>query len=171
MPKDIDKSKKSKIDLVTLQDALDIMEKNSLCELAYEDGTFRIQLKKALPQQAIVTVPQIIHNPQSAVIQNPAVSTGQPSVAESQQKIKEDENTCVVKSPMVGTFYRAPAPDAHPFVNIGDVVEPEKTLCIIEAMKIMNEIKSEVKGKIKEILVENAQAVEFNQPIIIIERG
>ncbi len=171
MPKNINRSKKSKIDMIILKDALDIMEKNSLCELVYEDGNFKIQLKKALSQQAIVTMPQIIQTPASVVTQNPSVPTVQPAAAESQSKIKEDENTYVVKSPMVGTFYRAPSPDAPPFVNIGDSVEPGKTLCIIEAMKIMNEIKSEVKGKIKEILVENAQAIEYNQPIIIIERG
>jgi len=85
-------------------------------------------------------------------------------------KPQENPNEVSVKSPMVGTFYRAPSPEAPPFINIGDNVEPGKTLCIIEAMKIMNEIKCEVKGKVKEILVENAQAVEFNQPIIIIEK-
>lgn len=170
MSKDIDRKKKTKIDSMTLQYALDIMEKNLLCELLYEDGNFKIQLKKAVPQQAVVAVPQIIHNSAPAVISNPGVVAHAP-VAEEQPKIKEDENTYVVKSPMVGTFYRAPAPDAPPFVNIGDNVESGKTLCIIEAMKIMNEIKSEVKGRIKEILVENAQAVEYNQPIIVIERG
>ncbi|MCX8093313.1 MAG: acetyl-CoA carboxylase biotin carboxyl carrier protein [Candidatus Goldbacteria bacterium] len=171
MSKNIEKQKKTKIDTTTLQYVLDIMEKNLLNELLYEDGNFKIQLKKAIPQQAIVTVPQIIHNPPVATISNPTVNSMQTPVAEPTPKIKEDENTYVVKSPMVGTFYRAPAPDAPPFINIGDAVEPGKTLCIIEAMKIMNEIKSEVKGKIKEILVENAQAVEYNQPIIIIERG
>lgn len=171
MSKDINKSKKLKIDSMTLQYAVDIMEKNSLCELSYEDGNFKIQLKKALPQQAIVAVPQIMQNPSLAAVSNPAASAGQPAATESHTKIKEDENTYIVRSPMVGTFYRSPAPDASPFVNIGDVVEPGKTLCIIEAMKVMNEIKSEVKGKIKEILVENAQAIEYNQPIIMIERG
>lgn len=171
MSKGIDKSKKSKIHSITLQYALDIMEKNSLCELSYEDGSFRIQLKKSLSQQAVMAVPQIINNPLSVAAGNPVSAMNVSATAETQSKIKEDENIYVVKSPMVGTFYRAPAPDAPPFVNIGDAVEPGKTLCIIEAMKIMNEIKSEIKGKIKEILVENAQAIEYNQPIIVIERG
>ncbi|MCX7698734.1 MAG: acetyl-CoA carboxylase biotin carboxyl carrier protein [Candidatus Goldbacteria bacterium] len=171
MSKNTEKKKKIKIDTTTLQYVLDIMEKNFLSELLYEDGNFKIQLKKAMPQQAIVTVPQIIHSPQIATTPNPPINSMQTPVIESTPKNKEDENIYVVKSPMVGTFYRAPSPDAPPFINIGDTVEPGKTLCIIEAMKIMNEIKSEVKGKIKEILVENAQAVEYNQPIIIIERG
>jgi len=169
MSKKID-SKKTKIDTTTLQYVLDIMDKNSICELSYEDGNFKIQLKKPLPQQAIVSVPQIIHN-SAPVVVSEATSSNNTVAAAKPKEIKEDENTYIVKSPMVGTFYRAPAPDAPPFVNIGDTVDAGKTLCIIEAMKIMNEIKAEVKGKVKEILVENAQAVEFNQPIIIIERG
>lgn len=169
MSKKIDRNKK-KIDTMTLQQVLDIMDKNSICELSYEDGNFKIQLKKALPQQAIVSVPQIIHN-SAPVVVSESTSSNNIVTAAKPKEIKEDENTFIVKSPMVGTFYRAPAPDAPPFVNIGDTVDAGKTLCIIEAMKIMNEIKSEVKGKVKEILVENAQAVEFNQPIIIIERG
>jgi acetyl-CoA carboxylase biotin carboxyl carrier protein len=71
---------------------------------------------------------------------------------------------------MVGTFYRSPSPESPAFINIGDSVEPGKTLCIIEAMKIMNEIKCEVKGKVKEIITENAQAVEYNQPLILIDK-
>jgi acetyl-CoA carboxylase biotin carboxyl carrier protein len=164
------KSEKMKIDTAAMQYVLDVMEKNSICELFYEDGDFKIQLRKAMPQQSIVTVPQILQNPVSTPAPNPASVTQTPA-AGTKPEIKEDENTYIVKSPMVGTFYRAPAPDAPPFINIGDIVEPGKTLCIIEAMKIMNEIKSEVKGKVKDIVVENAQAVEYNQPIIIIERG
>lgn len=164
------KSEKMKIDTAAMQYVLDVMEKNSLCELIYEDGDFKIQLRKAISQQNVVTVPQILQSPVSTPIINSTPVTQTPA-AVTKAEIKEDENTYIVKSPMVGTFYRAPAPDAPPFVNIGDIVEPGKTLCIIEAMKIMNEIKSEVKGKIKDILVENAQVVEYNQPIIIIERS
>ena len=70
---------------------------------------------------------------------------------------------------MVGTFYRAPAPDADPFVEEGDEIQKEQVICIIEAMKLMNEIKSEVDGRIKEMLVENGQAVEFDQPLFLVE--
>ena len=79
-------------------------------------------------------------------------------------------NLVIIKSPMVGTFYRSSSPDSPAFVKIGDTVEIGQTVCIIEAMKIMNEIKSEVKGKVKEILAENAQALEFNQPLITLEK-
>jgi acetyl-CoA carboxylase biotin carboxyl carrier protein len=77
----------------------------------------------------------------------------------------------VAKSPMVGTFYRAPAPDEAPFVSVGDNVRVGQTLCIIEAMKVMNEIEAEVSGLVKEILVDNAQSVEYNQPIFHIEEN
>ena len=96
-----------------------------------------------------------------------------PSLISPSGKVKEgevkEENLIEVKSPMVGTFYRAPAPDADPFVKEGDEVEKEQIICIIEAMKLMNEIKSELSGRIKKILVESGQAVEFNQPLFVIE--
>jgi len=152
--------KSSRLDSEILNDALKFMDKGDLVELLYEEKGIKIQLKKkgaggiayAAPAAAPASAPQ-------------AAPPG-----DSKPQLEETANQSVVKSPMVGTFYRAPAPDAPPFVNVGDMVEPGKTLCIIEAMKIMNEIKAEVKGKVKEILAENAQAVEFNQPIILIEK-
>ncbi|MEJ2049825.1 MAG: acetyl-CoA carboxylase biotin carboxyl carrier protein, partial [Calditrichota bacterium] len=81
-----------------------------------------------------------------------------------------DANAEKVISPMVGTFYRSPAPDADPYVEVGDMVKVGQTLCIIEAMKLMNEIQSEVSGRVKKILVENAQPVEYNQVLFLIEK-
>ena len=81
------------------------------------------------------------------------------------------DNALEICSPMVGTFYRAPSPDAEPYVREGDSIQPGKVLCIVEAMKLMNEIESEVSGKILKILVENAQPVEYNQPLFIVEKG
>lgn len=84
--------------------------------------------------------------------------------------VKEERKTRVeIKSPMVGTFYRAPAPGVKPFVEVGDYIKPGQTLCIIEAMKLMNEIEAEISGKILDILVENAQPVEYNQPLFLVE--
>jgi acetyl-CoA carboxylase biotin carboxyl carrier protein len=82
---------------------------------------------------------------------------------------KETAKTVEIRAPMVGTFYRAPAPEAPPYVEVGKVIEPGQVICIIEAMKLMNEIKSEVKGRILEILVDNAEPVEFGQPMFLIE--
>lgn len=88
---------------------------------------------------------------------------------ENQEKDDLDSNKEKIVAPMVGTFYSAPAPDAEPFVKIGDTVNPGETLCIIEAMKLMNEIEVETRGKIVEILVENGQAVEYGEPLFVIE--
>lgn len=95
-----------------------------------------------------------------------------PSQIEDQGNQEEDivdSNREEIVAPMVGTFYRSPAPDADPFVKKGDTVNPGETLCIIEAMKLMNEIEVEIRGKIVEILVENGQAVEYGEPLFVIE--
>ena len=81
------------------------------------------------------------------------------------------DNVVEVHSPMVGTFYRAPSPDADPYVEVGQSVSVGQTLCIVEAMKLMNEIEAEISGKIVKILVENAQPVEYNQPLFLIEKS
>jgi acetyl-CoA carboxylase biotin carboxyl carrier protein len=82
----------------------------------------------------------------------------------------DSEGMLEICSPMVGTFYRAPSPDAAPYANEGDAIQPGKVLCIVEAMKLMNEIEAEVSGKIVKILVEDAQPVEFNQPLFLVEK-
>jgi acetyl-CoA carboxylase biotin carboxyl carrier protein len=83
----------------------------------------------------------------------------------------ESDNLLEVRSPMVGTFYRAPAPDADPYVKEGEQIHPGKVLCIIEAMKLMNEIEAEVAGKIVKIMVENGQPVEYDQPLFLVEKS
>ncbi len=92
------------------------------------------------------------------------------AVPERKVEEKPKENIYVVESPIVGTFYRAPAPGAEPFVKEGDFVEKGQTLCIIEALKVMNEIEAEVSGKVVKILVENGEPVEYGQPLFYIER-
>jgi len=154
--------KNSKLNTDILNEALQFMEKSDLAELLYEEKGIKIQLKKKGAAAAIPASPPVIT---AASLPAPGADS-----ADSKPAIEESTNLAIVKSPMVGTFYRASAPDEPPFINAGDIVEPGKTLCIIEAMKIMNEIKAEEKGRVKEILVENAQAVEFNQPIIVIEK-
>ncbi len=92
----------------------------------------------------------------------------QPEAKSEPQKPEEDEHLIKINSPMVGTFYRSPAPDVDPYINEGDKVSPGKVLCIIEAMKLMNEIEAEVSGRIEKVLVENAQPVEYNQPLFLV---
>ncbi len=84
-------------------------------------------------------------------------------------EVVSEDNRITITAPMVGTFYRAPAPDEEPYISIGDTVLPGQTVCIIEAMKIMNEIQSEIRGKVVEILTENAEPVEYGQPLFILE--
>ncbi len=150
--------KNSRLDVTALNEALKFMEKGGLGEFLYEEKDLKIMLKKKGEGRG---------GPVPQAAPQPALPAGE---QQQEAPMEDSANLAIVKTPMVGTFYRAPSPDSPPFINIGDNVEPGKTLCIIEAMKIMNEIKSEVKGKVKEILVENAQAVEFNEPIIVIEK-
>ena len=155
-----------KLNLELLNEALKIMDKGDLVELIYEENSLKIQLKKAGAIKGVMqSIPAQQFMPAPAALPAAALALSEP------KKHVEDANTGIIKSPMVGTFYKAPSPESPAFVKVGDLVEPGKTVCIIEAMKIMNEIKSEIKGTVKEIVVENAQAVEFGQPLIIIEKS
>jgi acetyl-CoA carboxylase biotin carboxyl carrier protein len=162
------KESSEKIKIEVLNEALRIMEKGALAELVYEDGGLKIQMKKAGMMTSMQAMPQQY---MTTPVQTAPAASQAAVVSTEPKKPVEDAKTGIIKSPMVGTFYKSPSPDAPQFVKIGDMVEPGKTVCIIEAMKIMNEIKSEIKGKVKEIIVENAQAVEFNQPLIIVEKS
>jgi acetyl-CoA carboxylase biotin carboxyl carrier protein len=109
--------------------------------------------------------------PANAVVHAPVVSAPVPGTATAAAHAKPapDENHVAIASPMVGTFYRAPAPDADPYIEVGDMVEVGQTVCIVEAMKLMNEIESEVRGRVTKILVENTQPVEFGQRLFLVE--
>ena len=122
---------------------------------AVENGNSEMMVQKSGFIPAVTPVPETHAAPPTHP--DPSVS---PSL---------DRGLIAIKSPMVGTFYRAPAPDAEPYIQIGDAVEPGQTVCIIEAMKLMNEIQSEVRGKIARALVENATAVEFGQDLFLVK--
>jgi acetyl-CoA carboxylase biotin carboxyl carrier protein len=138
------------MELEKLKDFIDFMNENNLSELEIEEEGKRIRLKKFSDNQ------------------QPTVVTQTPS---GTKEVKEalKEKGVEIKSPMVGTFYRAPSPGAKPYVEIGDTIKPGDVVCIIEAMKLMNEIKAEISGKIHEILVENGQPIEFDQPLFVLE--
>lgn len=140
-----------------IKDMINLMNENGLTELEIEKDGMRIRLKKsgAGYEKAVEFIPQ----PQAAIQHAPESKHAQAAKA----------NTIEIKAPMVGTFYRSPSPEAPAYVNVGDKIEPGQVLCIIEAMKLMNEIKSEVKGRIIDIHVENAEPVEFSQVLFIIE--
>ncbi|MDD5108963.1 MAG: acetyl-CoA carboxylase biotin carboxyl carrier protein [Candidatus Omnitrophica bacterium] len=144
-----------------IKEMINLMNENSLAELEVEKDGMRIRLKKTASGFEGFEGP--------VLLQGQGVAN-QPKVGGIQEPIEKNEiKTVEIKSPMVGTFYRAPNPEAPAYVEVGQNIEPGQVICIIEAMKLMNEIKSEIKGKILEILVDNAEPVEFGQPLFLIE--
>jgi acetyl-CoA carboxylase biotin carboxyl carrier protein len=145
-----------------IKEMINLMNENGLTELEVEKDDMRIRLKKTAGG---------FEGSQSPVIytaQGPAAG-GAKSESAPQAEEKIVIKTVEIKSPMVGTFYRAPNPEAPPYVEVGQMIEPGQVICIIEAMKLMNEIKSEIRGKILEILVDNAEPVEFGQSLFLID--
>lgn len=147
-----------------VKELVELMKSNDLSELEIVDGQMRVILKRTSDQPQVVTMPANI----------PAASTAPapvPSAAASDALQASDENEDLTEfpSPLVGTFYSAPSPNADPFVSVGSQVDEDSVVCIIEAMKVMNEIKSEIRGMIKKILVKNGSAVEFGQPLFLVE--
>ena len=144
-----------------IKEMINLMNENGLTELEVEKDDMRIRLKKT------ATGVEGFESPLVYPVQGAAAGAKAQNVQETEEKtvIK----TVEIKSPMVGTFYRAPNPEAASYVEVGQVIEPGQVICIIEAMKLMNEIKSEIKGKILEILVDNAEPVEFGQSLFLID--
>ena len=149
------------MDLKDIKAIIDLMKKNSISEFELERQDFKIKLKRGgngVISAAQYEDPQMVsYAPASAALPMPGVSqapTAAPPSTDSE-----------IKSPMIGTFYRAPSPEAGNYAEIGTEVHPETVVCIIEAMKVMNEIKAEAKGVITQLLVENAKPVEFGQPL------
>lgn len=152
------------MNLKEIKEIIALMNENGLSEIEIEREGLKLKLKKSsleaqvssgAPHYAIESIPA----PKTAAPAGPAPSAAD----EAKKNVKE------IKSPMVGTFYRSPSPEAAPFVEIGQTVEIGQVVCIVEAMKLMNEIKSEVRGKVIEVAVENAEPVEFGQTLYIVE--
>jgi len=146
-----------------IKEMIQLMNENDLSEIELEKEGLKIRLKKSVSG---ALEPQLVNESR--------LGQTAPALKESAQEAKEASKSpaparTLVKSPMVGTYYAAPAPDAQPFVQAGSQVEVGQVICVIEAMKLMNEIKSEVRGKIAEILVNNGDPVEFGQPLFLVE--
>ena len=139
-----------------LKAIVQILEDSALASLEYEDEDIEVRLSR-YPEGGQVAAPHVVA---PAVMAPPAATPATPTAATS-----TDDDHHVIKSPFVGTFYRSPSPEADPFVKVGSAVEPAQALCIVEAMKLMNHIESDVKGVVREILVENGQPVEYGQPL------
>ncbi|HEX4262708.1 MAG TPA: acetyl-CoA carboxylase biotin carboxyl carrier protein [Verrucomicrobiae bacterium] len=158
------------MDLKDIKAIIDLMKKNSVSEFELEKEDFKIKLKR---NTGGGSVQPVVYEEASLVTYTPpatlpggaqASNAGSPSVAGSPGGMSgsgEQE----IKSPMIGTFYRSPSPEAGPYVEVGMEVNPDTVVCIIEAMKVMNEIKAEAKGVITQVLVENGKPVEFGQPL------
>lgn len=161
------------MDLKVIKNLLDLIAESEVNEVSIEEGDFKIKVKKK-PDVKEAAAPQMPMQYQMPAQPQPQ----QPAQPQAQQTGGGDSGSDdggdsqpsgdVVKSPIVGTFYRAPSPDDDAFVQVGDHVEKGQTLCIVEAMKIMNEIESEYSGEVKKILVDNAEPVEYDQPLFII---
>jgi len=147
-----------------------IMAEHDLAELEVEEPDLRVRIQKNVPPQYLPPGMNYAHLQPVPVGQGfrPAL---QPSTEAGQETVPgtREEKLLEIASPMVGTFYRSPSPGADPYVTIGSDVEPDTVVCIIEAMKVMNEIKSEVTGSIVEILVQDAEPIEFGQVLFLVE--
>lgn len=136
-----------------LDKLIERMEKASLSELSYKDGEVDIKLKKETAQEVMEVPAKQANNISS-----------QQKAAEPENEVQEQEGQ-LIKAPMVGTFYKAPSPESEPFISVGDNVSNDSVVCILEAMKLFNEIQAEASGEIVEILVEDGDMVEYDQPL------
>ncbi len=150
---------------------LALMRENDIVELELEEGDFSVALRKqgAFIGQPVAAAPVMTAGPQPAPASAPAPAAAAPAPAAS--ALRDDPNLQQIKSPIVGTFYRASSPEAAPFVQEGDAVRKDSVVCIIEAMKIMNEIRAENEGIIERVLVESGEPVEYGQPLFLVRRG
>jgi acetyl-CoA carboxylase biotin carboxyl carrier protein len=154
------------MDLRKLKTLIDLVSESGISELEVTEGEGKVRIVKNAPP--VYVQPSAQFAPQYAQAapvggEAPAAAAGAPATPAAAAPQGH-----VVTSPMVGTFYRAPSPGADPFVQVGDTVKEGQTICIIEAMKLLNEIESDQSGVIKEILVENGQAVEYGQPLFVV---
>ena len=150
-----------------------MINKSNIGEVSIEEKGFKLTIKqKEEPVQQIITAP-VSAQPVAAMAAPVAAAPAPAAAATPERSSRPAEppaaNTVTIKSPMIGTFYRSASPDKPSFVNIGDDIEPGKVVCIIEAMKLFNEIESEVKGRIVKVLVEDASPVEYDQPLFLVE--
>lgn len=153
------------MDLNLIRKLVKIVDTSGITDLEIEEDGLRIRVAKKIRNNQVNSQPQM-------VVQTESVAATAAVIEEKAPAEKSEEptgNIHEINSPIVGTFYRAPAPDADPYVQVGDPVSPGTVLCVVEAMKLMNEIESDVSGKVVKILVENGKPVEYNQPLFFIE--
>lgn len=160
------------MDLKIISRLVRIMQRGDVNELDLDDSEngFRIRLKRGSLEPAGPAAQPVVHVLQGGAPVAPAAGVAAPADGGAAGAADDTPpGTKPFPSPMVGTFYRSPSPDADPFVDVGSTIEPETVVCIIEAMKVMNEVKAETTGEIVQVLVENGEPVEYGQPLFLIK--
>jgi acetyl-CoA carboxylase biotin carboxyl carrier protein len=162
------------MDFKQIQELIKMINKSNIGELTIEQKDFKVTIKqKEEHVTQVVSSGPVQHSPVYAAPPQPLAQGSQPATAPVAEKAKVAEapaaNTITIKSPMIGTFYRKSSPDKPNLTDVGSEVAPGNVVCIIEAMKLFNEIESEVKGKIVKVLVEDASPVEYDQPLFLVE--
>lgn len=161
-----------------IQDLLKLINKSTLTDVEIERQDFKLRVQRRLPENVTYNMvqpgqqmvqPAVAVQPAAPVAAPPAQEPAEKKAAEAAEPAPEKTNYVEFRSPIIGTFYRSAGPESEPYVKVGDSVSTGQVLCIIEAMKLFNEIESEINGKIIKILAENAQPVEYDQPLFLIE--
>ncbi len=155
------------MDLRKIKKLMELLEESGIAEIEVKEGEESIKLSRNISSTTNMQVPQIIQQPMQT--SQPPINQQTSDVGTSAVDNLKEEKRNTVNSPMVGTFYASASPESKPFVTIGQSVKKGDTLCILEAMKMMNQVQAESDGKIVEILVDNAEPVEFDQPLFVIE--
>lgn len=145
---------------------VELMKENNVSELDWEQGDARLKLRRGAVAPIVDAIPTVV--PVAAPVPSAPVAAA-PSAPQAPVEDADAKFVKTIDSPMVGTFYASPSPNAAPFVKVGDVVGPEKTVCILEAMKVFNEIQAEISGKIVAVLVKNGDPVEFGAPLFKVD--
>lgn len=162
------------MDIKQIKQIIDLMKRSELTEFAVEEEGFKLKIRRGANGTPIVTQGRASNPPfllSNEVAPMPGTQQLQTAVSSNSGKDKDEPGIIYVKSPMVGTFYRSPSPESKPFVEIDAKITETSVVCIIEAMKIMNEIQAEVKGTVLELLVENGQPVEYGQRLFKVKQG
>lgn len=159
------------MDIKDIQNLIKFVSKAEVSEVKYKTKDFEITIKTPLAGSEVAYAqPAVYHTaPQQAPAQAPAATSVAAPAVEKTEAASDDSKYITIKSPMIGTFYRKPSPDKDVFVNVGDEVSIGKVVCVIEAMKLFNQIDSEVSGKIVKILVDDATPVEYDQPLFLVD--
>lgn len=168
------------MDLKEIQNLIKFVARSGAAEVNLETEDFKINIKTESAVQSenatqVISMPQVAAAPAAAPAQAPAPAPAQasseeaPAKSEPKAPAEDDSKYVTIKSPMIGTFYRRPSPDKDLFVNVGDEINEGTVVCIIEAMKLFNEIESEVSGKIVKVLVDDQSPVEYDQPLFLVD--